>query len=74
LGLVLGSFSEIAGAIATLLDIDTMARFRGKVRALNNRAVFEIPMMFEELIAARHSTPQKYASDPLGRPLFAPQI
>ena len=51
LGIVLRSFGEIAKGVAAMLDPEQMARFRGRVNALNNQAVFEIPEMLDALIA-----------------------
>jgi len=52
LGMVLRSFNEIVAGIAQMLDPQRLAHFRSRVRALNNRAVFEIPDLLEALIAA----------------------
>jgi hypothetical protein len=51
-GVVLRSFNEIVVGIAQMLDSQCLAHFRRRVRALNNRAVFEIPDLLEALIAA----------------------
>jgi hypothetical protein len=51
-GVVLRSFNEIVAGIAQMLDPQRLAHFRSRVRALNNRAVFEIPDLLEALIAA----------------------
>jgi 1,2-diacylglycerol 3-beta-galactosyltransferase len=51
-GMVLRSFNEIVTGIAQMLDPQRLAHFRSRVRALNNRAVFEIPDLLEALIAA----------------------
>ena len=51
-GMVLRSFNEIVAGIAQMLDPQRLAHFRSRVRALNNRAVFEIPDLLEALIAA----------------------
>lgn len=51
-GMVLRSFNEIVAGIAQMLDPLRLAHFRSRVRALNNRAVFEIPDLLEALIAA----------------------
>lgn len=53
LGIVLQSFSEIAGGIAPMLDPEQLANFRARVAAINNRAVFEIPDIVATLIASR---------------------
>jgi 1,2-diacylglycerol 3-beta-galactosyltransferase len=50
LGMVLGSFKDIAQGIAPMLDPERLAGFRARVNALNNRAVFEIPAIVDELM------------------------
>ena len=51
LGLVIPSFSEIGGAVAGIIDAEQSRRFRAHVAMLNNRAVFEIPEILEEIMA-----------------------
>jgi hypothetical protein len=53
LGVVLRSFSGIAGAIAKMLDPQELGRLRANVGKLGNLAVFEIPEILERLIAGR---------------------
>ncbi len=48
-GEVLGSFKEIEGAVARLIERATLARFRDNSAALNNRAVFEIPAILQAI-------------------------
>jgi len=62
LGIVLRSFSEIAKGISPMLDAEHLARFRGRVAALGNQAVFEIPGLLEHLIAAPPHQLETYAS------------
>jgi Glycosyltransferase family 28 C-terminal domain len=50
-GVVLRSFSEIPAGIAQMLDTQRLAHFRSRAKALNNRALFEIPNLLEVLIA-----------------------
>ena len=50
-GVVLRSFSEIPAGIAQMLDTQHLAHFRSRAKALNNRALFEIPNLLEALIA-----------------------
>jgi 1,2-diacylglycerol 3-beta-galactosyltransferase len=50
LGLVLRSFRHIDRAVAKLIEPATLARYRGNAAALNNRAVFEIPFMLQEIL------------------------
>jgi len=55
-GVVLRSFTDIASGIDTLLgDADRTQRFRQQVCSLNNRALFEIPDIFDSLIARRQA-------------------
>jgi UDP-N-acetylglucosamine:LPS N-acetylglucosamine transferase len=51
-GVVLGSFNEIVTGIKQMLEPRRFAHFRSSVGVVNNRAVFEIPDLLEELIAA----------------------
>jgi hypothetical protein len=52
LGVVLSSFRHIARGIAPMLDAAQLAGFRARVGALDNRAVFEIPAIVDQLIAS----------------------
>jgi len=49
-GIRLSSFHEISRAVSTLLEPAHLARYRSRVAALNNRAVFEIPHMIESIL------------------------
>jgi 1,2-diacylglycerol 3-beta-galactosyltransferase len=51
LGLVIPSFSEIGRAVAAIIDEEQSRRFRARVAMLNNRAVFEIPEILDEIMA-----------------------
>jgi Glycosyltransferase family 28 C-terminal domain len=51
LGVVLHSFAEIAIGLAPMVDSERLARFRSRIRALRNRAVFEIPEILAGLLA-----------------------
>jgi 1,2-diacylglycerol 3-beta-galactosyltransferase len=53
LGVVLHSFAEVAAGILPMLDPDRLASFREHVRAINNRAIFEIPEILARLLASR---------------------
>ncbi len=53
LGVVLRSFAEVAAGILPMLDRDRMEAFREHVRAVNNRAIFEIPEILASLLAHR---------------------
>jgi UDP-N-acetylglucosamine:LPS N-acetylglucosamine transferase len=49
-GLVLRSFREIAAAVDQLLEPAAYARFRAATTRIENRAVFEIPDILEEIL------------------------
>jgi 1,2-diacylglycerol 3-beta-galactosyltransferase len=49
-GVVLRSFSEIVPAVGRMIEPANLARFRANAGALNNRAVFEIPGMLEQIL------------------------
>jgi len=51
LGIVLPSFRQIALAVSTMLDREQFLRIRASVKALDNRAVFEVPEILEALIS-----------------------
>jgi 1,2-diacylglycerol 3-beta-galactosyltransferase len=42
-GIVVHDFAQIAGVVDSLLEPDTLASYRAKAGAIDNRAVFEIP-------------------------------
>jgi UDP-N-acetylglucosamine:LPS N-acetylglucosamine transferase len=50
LGLVLKNFSTIADATAQLLDPENYAGFRKNILNIHNRALFEIPEIFEKIL------------------------
>jgi hypothetical protein len=50
-GIVIRSFSEIAPAVALLIDEKQSRLFRARIAKLENRAVFEIPEILEEIMA-----------------------
>jgi 1,2-diacylglycerol 3-beta-galactosyltransferase len=49
-GLVIGSFRHIDEAVKQLLDPTVLAHFRANISALRNRAVFEVPEIFETIL------------------------
>jgi 1,2-diacylglycerol 3-beta-galactosyltransferase len=49
-GVVLRSFSEIVPAVERMIEPKNLARFRANAGGLNNRAVFEIPGMLEQIL------------------------
>lgn len=51
-GIVLRNFTtEIQGAVAQLIASTTLGRYRANAAALKNRAVFEIPLMLDEILS-----------------------
>jgi 1,2-diacylglycerol 3-beta-galactosyltransferase len=53
LGLAIGSFSDIADAVESLLRGARLTRFRRNAQRLDNRAVYEIPALLERIMAER---------------------
>jgi hypothetical protein len=51
LGIVLSSFREVGSAVEEMLDRERLGGFRANVKALANRAVFEVPDILEALIS-----------------------
>ncbi|MGB9434489.1 MAG: glycosyltransferase [Candidatus Acidiferrum sp.] len=49
-GIVLHEFGEIVSGVKQLLEPGKLAEFRRNTGALNNRAIFEIPEIFAELL------------------------
>jgi UDP-N-acetylglucosamine:LPS N-acetylglucosamine transferase len=49
-GIVVKSHRNIVGALNQLLEGDTLSRFRQNAAAMHNRAVFEIPAIFEQIL------------------------
>lgn len=49
-GIVVRSHRQVAGAMAELLKPGALAQFRGRAAAMENRAVFEIPAIFEKIL------------------------
>jgi 1,2-diacylglycerol 3-beta-galactosyltransferase len=47
---VLRNFREIVGGVKQLLEPAALAEFRRNVVALDNRAVFEVPEIFAQLL------------------------
>lgn len=66
-GVVLRNFREIEGAVAQLIEPNTLARYRANAGALNNRAVFEIPDILQTTLS--RSRMQVAASAP-AQPAF----
>jgi len=51
-GVVLRNFRHVEQAIAKLIEPATLARYRSNAAALKNRAVFEIPDVFDRIFAS----------------------
>ena len=49
-GIVVQSHRQVAGAVAELLKPGELARFRARAAAMENRAIFEIPAIFEKIL------------------------
>ena len=61
-GLVVNSFSGIAGAVRQLLSPDEYPRYRERAAATSNTAVFEIPQLLDQILSrqpARNVTPPR---------------
>ncbi len=50
-GIVVGSHRETADAVAELLKPGELAQFQARAGAMENRAIFEIPAIFEKILA-----------------------
>ena len=50
-GIVVRSHRQMAGAVAELLMPGELDQFRARAAAMENRAIFEIPAIFEKIIA-----------------------
>src|SRR5579875_749393 len=55
LGVVLRSFNRIAQGVEQMLDPRQMTEFRARVSAIDNRAVFEIPEIIDQLLRPSRS-------------------
>ena len=51
-GIVVQSHRQVAGAVAELLKADELEQFRSRAAAMDNRAIFEIPAIFEKILEA----------------------
>jgi len=49
-GIVVRSHRQMAGAVAELLKPGELAQFRARAAAMENRAIFEIPAIFEKIL------------------------
>jgi hypothetical protein len=64
-GMVLRNFSGIDRAVAELIEPATLERYRANAAALENRAVFEIPAILEEIFARTGGSMHVDAARPL---------
>jgi hypothetical protein len=48
---VVRSHRQVAGAVAELLKPGALEQFRARAAAMDNRAIFEIPAIFEKILA-----------------------
>ncbi len=49
-GIVVRSHRQVAGAVAELLKPGELTQFRARAAAMENRAIFEIPAIFEKIL------------------------
>jgi UDP-N-acetylglucosamine:LPS N-acetylglucosamine transferase len=59
-GIVVRSHRQVAGAVAELLKPGEFEQYRARAAAMDNRAVFEIPAIFEKILSA---TPEKVLAE-----------
>jgi hypothetical protein len=52
-GIVVHSHRQTAGAVAELLKPGELEEFRARTAAMENRAIFEIPVIFERILESR---------------------
>jgi UDP-N-acetylglucosamine:LPS N-acetylglucosamine transferase len=50
-GIVVGSHRETAAALARLLEPGVLEQYQARAAAMNNRAIFEVPAIFEEILS-----------------------
>ena len=63
LGVVLRSFRDIVPAAARLIEPAILARYRANAAALDNRAIFEIPGMLEQILGRSHTATPANATE-----------
>lgn len=51
LGIVIKSFTQITTAVRQMLEDGNLEKFRRNARRFNNRAVYEVPVIFEHIMA-----------------------
>jgi len=59
-GIVVKSHREVAGAVAALLKPGELEQFRARAAAMDNRAIFEIPAIFEKIL---EESPEKVLAE-----------
>jgi len=59
-GIVVHSHRQVASAVAELLKPGELAQFRARTAAMENRAVFEIPAIFEKIL---NGSPEKVLAE-----------
>ena len=64
-GIVLKNFREIESAVRELLSTEQLAHMREKISRMSNRAVFEIPVILEGILA-RHLSENRQSPLPAG--------
>ncbi len=60
-GVVLRNFRQIDGAVQDLLQAEKLASMKSRIAKMENRAVFEIPPMLEEILQRRNNPQAVYA-------------
>ena len=58
MGIVVGSFEKIAGAVGEMLKPEKYEEFRRNVAAVRNRAVYEIPELLERILMEHAPAPE----------------
>jgi 1,2-diacylglycerol 3-beta-galactosyltransferase len=56
-GIVVRSHRQVAGAVAELLKPGKLAQFRARTAAMENRSIFEIPVIFEKILSGSVEKP-----------------
>ena len=59
-GIVVPSHRQVAGAVAELLKPGELEQFRARAAAMDNRAIFEIPAIFEKIL---NGSPEKVLAE-----------
>jgi 1,2-diacylglycerol 3-beta-galactosyltransferase len=57
LGIIIKSYDDVGNAVHLLLTNDNLERLRRNTQRLTNRAVFEVPGMFEQIISRENLWP-----------------